>query len=96
MDGRKKCYSYFTSWDLKQWVLFALFQQQDMLKQVVVSNFHLYLLCKFAVAMYLSCCVMNYIGELIQTKNNLQIKVIMLKLSLLAKEMLARLYLCLR
>lgn len=55
MDGKKKCYSYFASWDLKQGVLFGLFQQQDMLKQVVVSNFHLYVLCKFAVAMYLLC-----------------------------------------
>lgn len=67
-----------------------------MLKQFVVSNFHLYLLCKSAVAMYLLCCVMNYIGEPVPADNNLQIKVIMLKLSLLAKETLARLYICLR
>lgn len=67
-----------------------------MLKQVVVSNFRLYLLCKFTVPIYLLCCVMNYIREPIQGENNLQIKVIMLKLSLLAKEMLTRLYICLR
>lgn len=72
--------------------MFGLFQQWDRLKQVVVGNFHVYLLCKFTVAIYLSCCVMSYIGVPIQTENNLQIKVIMLKLSLLAKEMLARLY----
>lgn len=67
-----------------------------MLKQVVASNFPLYLLCKFAVGIYLLCCVMNYIGEPILAENNLQIKVVMLKLSLLAKEMLAKLYMCLR
>lgn len=76
--------------------LACLFQQQDMLKQVVASDFHLYLFCKFAVAVYLLCCVMNYIGEPIQAENNLQIKVIMLKLPLLSKEMLAKLHMCLR
>lgn len=74
MDGRKKCYSYFTNWDLKQRVLFGMFQQQDVLKQVVVSNFYLYIAFAVLQCKYLLCCVMNYVGEPIQAKNNDQKK----------------------
>ena len=76
--------------------LACFFQQQDVLKQVVASNFYVYIVTAVLQYKYLLCYVMNYIGEPIQAKNNHQKKVIMLKLSLSEKEMLATLYICLR
>lgn len=45
-------------------------QQQDVLKQVVLSNFSLYIATGVLQCKYLLCGVMNYIGEPIQAKNN--------------------------
>lgn len=73
------------------------FQHQDMLKQVMVSNFYVYIATAVLQCKYLLCCVMNYIGEPIQAKNNHHHpKKKMLKLPLSAKEMLAKLYIRLR
>lgn len=41
-----------------------------MLKQVVLSNFSLYIATAVLQCKYLLCGVMNYIGEPIQAKNN--------------------------
>lgn len=72
------------------------FQHQDMLKQVMVSNFYIYIATAVLQCKYLLCCVMNYIGEPIQAKNNHHPPKKMLKLPLSAKEMLAKLYIRLR
>lgn len=74
----------------------CFFQQQDVLKQVMVSSFYLCIATAILQYEYLRCA-MNDTGEPIQARNNCQKKkVIMLEMPLSAKETLAKLYIHLR